>query len=139
MREVKIRVWDEECKSWRELPDLYGDYQSCAYRTYGEPFSIVNFFASSDQEGAKEGKLIIEQYTGLKDKHGEEIYEGDIVSGDTEVLDFQSKEKSKGQNIIGPIHFHHSYWAIGDYKLFICDDETLEILGNIHENPELLK
>jgi hypothetical protein len=41
--------------------------------------------------------------------------------------------------ITGKVYWHHSYFAMGDMKLFVYEDKTLEVLGNIFEHPELLK
>jgi len=79
-------------------------------------------------------------YTSLKDKNGKEIYEGDIVSFDI-------------QDYNGIDHFYKSevyYWGscfscdtdkscIINLDNALADDEDIEIIGNIYENPELIK
>ena len=122
MRVIKFRIWDgtEGCY---ERDSSFWIYQSGAI----------------DHDYKKHNDLVVEQYTGLKDKNGKEIYEGDIVSAEHETLDFRHKENRKTKKYNGIIHWNHSYWAIGEYKLFIMEDDSTEIIGNIHENPELLK
>ena len=78
------------------------------------------------------GWLIIMQFTGLHDKNGKEIYEGDIV-------------RLKNQNI-GKIIYqteHMRYVVNGETKFFsfvlTANIRRTEIIGNIYENPELLE
>lgn len=80
----------------------------------------------------------IGQYTGLKDKNGEEIYEGDIVksiSGKVGYVIFLQQEM--GYVVV---------WDNCDTRLGHRNrgggyeyDESIEVIGNIHDNPELLK
>lgn len=71
------------------------------------------------------------QFTGLKDKNGKEIYEGDIAkeSGG----DIRKIEYKRGG------FFNQSIKHDWNYPLFMCPEITFEIIGNIYENPELLK
>lgn len=69
------------------------------------------------------------QFTGLLDKNGKEIYESDILFADRKT------------NKIGKVIFDGGCFCIdfGDDSNFIATKNGFEIIGNIHENPELLK
>ena len=74
------------------------------------------------------------KYTGLKDKNGREIYEGDI-------LRLKAKKGYEYLGDVGVIRMSYSAYVIGTSTgeyLFIYFDEV-EIIGNIYENPELLE
>jgi hypothetical protein len=73
----------------------------------------------------------IMQYTGLKDKNGKEIYEGDI-------LYYESCDDKK-EVMWGPILDHDTKMGYGDGWGLVSTDEDAEIIGNIYENPELLE
>ena len=75
-----------------------------------------------------------DEYTGLKDKNGKEIYEGDIVhmkSEDYVIRNLDFKEVVKIEN--GLLLPFHEYWR-GDRPIDMCN---YEVIGNIYENPEL--
>lgn len=94
-------------------------------------------------------EVVIEQYTGLKDKNGKKIYEGDILDF-TYQFGKYPPEKYRGVVEFGNPHgFHDWGWAIRfigkekphnpDILLWIEDEEAeCLVVGNIHENPELL-
>lgn len=71
------------------------------------------------------------QFTGLKDKNGVEIYEGDITSSGYVI--FWEKEKC----LFGEHWFqgYHKIWSVASYPI---DVSRIEVIGNIHQNPELL-
>ena len=76
--------------------------------------------------------------TGLKDKNGREIYEGDVVSG----MYFDSLSKSEKPTICFVKWDESGYWTFRGEKYFLggylTDIRDCEVIGNIYENPELL-
>ncbi|MGB4824709.1 MAG: YopX family protein [Leuconostoc mesenteroides] len=121
MREIKFRVWDnEENNFWGE----------------GRSLSLVSIVSDSV---VNDDSTVLEQYTGLKDKNGVEIYENDIV----ETTYYNDIDDGLGK--IGTITFEKGGYCIifvGDTEKnnlgWIEPDETI-VIGNIHENPELLE
>lgn len=78
------------------------------------------------------------QYTGLKDSTGKEIYEGDIVKI-TQTCDYTGDETIIIAGIVWCARTLR--WRLGnEYKKFGLEfAEDIEVIGNIHENPELVK
>lgn len=100
---------------------------------YGRAGTILNFAEMSPD------KYVVEQYTGLKDINGNKIFEGDIVQVDnyeTVAVTYgtQDHEEEFGD------HFIYQGWNIdmgGGYPEAVMND--LKVIGNIHDNPELLE
>lgn len=128
-REIKFRVWDKKNKKYREL----------VVYDVANGKVVVRF----PIETLLKGDYILEQYTGLKDINGKEIYEGDTI----EV--FSTDEYVMGFEGIYRVYFDNSWLSYQMYKVqssYSSITETfepemstnIEVIGNIHENPELL-
>ena len=141
MRELRFRVWikDEERyydesdeESYMIVPNGNVTYTSESYEEDGVWFNDTTS-ATND--------VVVEQYTGLKDKNGKEIYEGDIIQ---EEIDFNSKMTDGVYTYVVEWDSDTLCYGLRGNGNSIHDllwevNASVEIVGNIHENPELLE
>jgi len=139
MRKIKFRVWDKERK------------RLCSIDAISTKNEIVSYADRADMYGVTFDRCIIEQFTGLTDKNKTEIFEGDICKF------YPCKDE--------PVFFHgialmNNNVVGGQWKIIQCDNvdeeipsikgedcldsssfwnDDFEVIGNIHENPELIK
>ena len=81
------------------------------------------------------------QSTGLKDKNGKEIFEGDIITNGTSIVDVKSHQTLGFYTVVnGEERFFGSNTSIKDFENDVEEFSSVtEIIGNIYENPELLE
>lgn len=108
-RELKFRVWDEELKTWIYNIGMMQNNILC--------------------DGTEKGRFHVMQFTGLKDKNGKEIYEGDEV---IQYIESIHLDKSDWENIKGVVKMIDGQFCVG-YSQFPLYGFANEIIGNIHE------
>jgi hypothetical protein len=109
MREIKFRAWDERCNSYAE--------ETLSWRLYFKAGVAICEFCKP---------TVLEQYTGIKDSEGKEIYEGDILEMEGFSFKFPVRwcDSSLGFNIS---------WVPENLN----KGKIIKVIGNIHENLEL--
>jgi uncharacterized phage protein (TIGR01671 family) len=115
-REIKFRAWDKE-------------------RNIMEYFNFHNIYHPA--QGMDNPDIVLMQYTGLKDENGKEIYEGDILNNGEAY-----EELWRVVVIFRNGAFQLRELETGDDRIQCCCGQDLslwKVIGNIHENPELLE
>lgn len=118
----KIRAWDTEKKTMYNVRQI--DFRG------GE-------FRSSENEWMKFDNVIFMQSTGMKDKNGAEIYEGDIVKP-VSFASWIGVVKYSSENAAYILDDHNNEFR-GENVYLSQFNEGLEVIGNIYENPELME
>jgi hypothetical protein len=109
MREIKFRAWDKKKMH------------------YFNPFNQSTEFMRNNFDGRNE----IMQFTGLQDKNGKDIFEGDVVSHYPHWCDGRTKTEVKYDDEIAEFRpFGSSDWAL--------EAKDCEVIGNVFDNPDLL-
>ena len=138
MREIKFRAWDKQQKKM-VIPDIITNFNE-----------KLNYGTLAYDESYCWNSAILMQYTGLKDKNGKEIYEGDILL--SKYLERQMDEyvirtckvcfEDGYYKCVG---LENKYWKpelisiISSLLESPSQKWTVEVIGNIYENPDLLE
>ena len=130
MREIKFRAWDKEKKGWIE--PHYVDI-SCA----GIISEVTVHRGYEINRERNVANLILMQFIGLKDKNGKEIYEGGIFEKNG-LIQHVHWNRLNASFYLQPRHLTKNFDdKIGRYGF--DEIELFKIIGNIYENPELIK
>jgi len=121
-RPIKFRVWDDSDKVMH--PNAFN----------------VDGYLFEDLIDVDD-RFVLMQFTGLKDKGGKEIYEGDVV------MQGNFGIENKGEKCPAEVYWNQNAWYVrtekghtGLHPLWIHSQEFgAEVIGNIYENPDLIK
>ena len=129
MRELKFRAWDKVDKFISPAKMLF-EHEGKPWAGYGD---------DTEFEGEIGVHIEIMQFTGLHDKNGKEIYEGDILEFDRdEWYRFASADTpDHGPRSVVAWNDHEAGWDTGAGANSECSTYK-EVIGNMHENPELI-
>ena len=131
MREIKFRVLIDNKIYYQDKYEAYGDNLS-SIDICKETITITSFYNYEDVYRFEDEEVKVMQYTGVKDKNGKEIYEGDIV-----ILN-DAEEENK---CIVKYKYGSYILVDGDLRENLSNVEAkfLEVIGNVYENKNLLK
>lgn len=124
MREIKFRVW------WPNGKRMFLPKPGCdlLIRIDGKKYVQIDIEENTGLDLA-DPEMIWLQYTGLKDKNGREIFEGDLLSNGDYVM---------------KVEWNQDAWTLNGLENIVSNgvvdhSKFLEVIGNIYENPELIK
>ena len=150
MREIEFRAWDKGRKTLVTQANIrrmdqfdddggFGPYYEDEWCPAQAILGIFDYF----QAIAQDDRFVVEQFTGLRDKNGTKIFEGDIVKWGhlansrekpirIAVVEFNPDIQYRTVTM-GDTYFKQGCFAYAETQFY------LEVIGNIHENPELLE
>ena len=129
MKEIKFRAWDNHSEKMLEIIQIN-------FRDNYLDYSGINSENGKRRLLLKEVELM--QFTGLQDKNGVDIYEGDILIYQHMFVD----KKSVSEVIWNEKYSGFASYVEDDERRYILEKELknqFEVIGNIYENPELLE
>lgn len=153
MREIRFRAWDTVTGTWFvPVYEAYrGNLWDISISLHGQ---IIERTMEDPASMMQSGRWVLQQFTGLKDKNGEgrDVFEGDIFESifkdcpdgyrimgrETEVIKVPATVVFKfGKFMVELMHPKEKELMYSDLFAFLKNEEKV-IIGNIHENPELL-
>jgi len=137
-REVKFRIWDGK--------EMY--YQDSSGWTGSSGLICVAEIYTGYSDSDEWENCVLMQYTGLTDKNGKEIYEGDVVKFSSELnvfieIDYSNyRDEESPKQIISEVYFEKGGFTF-DWQFGYEGEEVrfkeVEVIGNKFENPGLLE
>lgn len=131
MRELKFRAWDKSVEHLYEVQTIIDGGDAIGRYVLNGEMNYIHLCAD---------EIIVEQYTGLKDKNGKKIYEGDIVRIDSmDELRVGYVELVADHYCIVCGENEEGYKIVAEFYYYSKPEENCEVIGNIHENRGLLE
>ncbi len=145
-REIKFRAWDKTAKAMVIIAPPHKFLAPKSSKNLS--LEVVDF-----QNGSGGDEYELMQYTGLKDRNGTEIYEGDIIKNTNKTLitsldddklylvEWQNGEYDETDSLAKWLRYKPGFIfkKIHEGMVLIFEQYQIEVIGNIFENPELLK
>jgi uncharacterized phage protein (TIGR01671 family) len=135
-REIKFRVWDNESKLF--FQDTNRAYNGVIEQLLISPSGDINIRKMDGMyhESLFPDRFVLQQYTGVKDENGTEIYEGDICTAEEMLFPLYGTRT-------GIVKFIDGSFLLEDLDgkdggLLFSETAETKIIGNIYENPELI-
>ena len=128
-RVIKFRAWDTQEKRMRDPNDPMQDVAD------GRARGLQGMIQFAESNG-----YVLMQFTGLLDKNGKEIYEGDILEAKSTNFTFRDTIKRGWSWGNATDNIYGYFWETSGEALLRGDDpaERFQIIGNIYENPGLV-
>lgn len=125
----KFRVWSDKENKYLTNDDIWEMTDALVEDVWGLLGEIEGPTTEYSKQHLKDYRLTFEQCTGLKDKNGKLIYEGDIVEVPVLYNGIPTGKKQRCK-----VYYKH-----GAFNIYAVKSEYLKVIGNIYENPELLE
>jgi uncharacterized phage protein (TIGR01671 family) len=151
MREIEFRAWYkgrlpyyegeklEQCDLPQMIYNVQKTYDGLRRVCETEDKNDVLGHIASFGDILNNENFVVMQYTGLKDKNGKKIFEGDIVKITQWYYDCKDVDTDVSKVIFYENHSCFGYTSRnGNFNMLIGQGLEVEIIGNIYENPELL-
>lgn len=119
MREIKFRYWDEDTQQYYKVYEITKTRKGLSVRVIDD----TGFQYSHTIQAAE-----IEQFTGIQDSNGVDIYEGDVCRYGITCFTVVFKSGAFGYMFFGDFH-----WLVN------FNNADLKVIGNIHQHPHLLE
>lgn len=141
MREIEFRVWDSRKKSYFNKKDISIDNLGNIFVFEGYDENDADLWHVRILSDPDNERYVIEQTTGLTDKNGTEIYEGNICSFTSKTGKYVGAVKWTGNLASFGLRMvkNNFRYTFSDLDTMGVNLDTLEVIGNIHENPELME
>lgn len=127
MREIKFRAWHKDIKEMFEVGQITLEKGIWDYQPENRKHTGISI--------PYQPSFILMQYTGLHDKNGKEIYEGDILKIIDEGINYYVVKWDKDEASFKLVHKGEIIYTFCE----ISSSEDTEVIGNIYENKDLLE